>query len=208
MNLKEAFKYQNFLSSLMTNAKNSIIREDHCLKSTRRHLINDSNPDAEDKNEVIEARSFVPNDIMLCFMKWIIDERYKLTRAITLAKAEAGIDVDAAIEMNKARQTACDAIRKMLQYTALKTADVGRGYKFNAEGNQIVYLYKIEIEKTEMFNRSKAKELMYQMVEESGKVSSEIDAALVNTNVDYHPIYSVNVDFDDIVRKFAESQTI
>lgn len=208
MNLKEAFRYQNFLSSLMSSARLSIILEDHCLKTTKHHLIKESNPDVEDKEEVVKSEDFVSNDTVLRFMKWIIDERYKLTRAITLAKAEAGIDIDAAIEMNKARQTACDAIRKMLQYTALKTADVGRGYKFNAEGNQIVYLYKIEIEKTEMFNRSKAKELMYQMVEESGKVSSEIDAALVNTNVDYHPIYSVNVDFDDIVRKFAESQTI
>lgn len=208
MNLKEAFRYQNFLSSLMTSARVYINMEDRCLKTIERHLIKESNPDAEDKEEIIESEDFVPNDTVLRFMKWIIDERYKLARAIGQAKATAGIDIDAAIEMNKARQTACDAIRKMLQYTALKTADVGRGYKFNAEGNQIVYLYKIEIEKTEMFNRSKAKELMYQMVEESGKVSSEIDAALVNTNVDYHPIYSVNVDFDDIVRKFAESQRI
>ena len=46
---------------------------------------------------------------------------------------------------------------------------------------------------------------MYEIITESDKKSSEIDAALINTTVDYDPVYSVNMSYDDIVTKFAES---
>lgn len=205
MNLKEAFRYQNFLSSLMSSARASIILEEHCLKTTKRHLIKESNPDAEDKEEVVENEDFVPNDTVLRFMKWIIDERYKLTRAIGQAKATAGIDIDADLETNKIRQMACESIKRMLQFTATKKTETGKAYKFNAEGNQSPYFYTIEVETTEAFDRDKAKELMYEIIAESDKKSSEIDSALINTVVDYEPVYSVNMSYEDIVRRFAES---
>lgn len=205
MNLKEAFRYQNFLSSLMTSARAHIVMEDRCLKTTKRHLIRESNPDADDKEEVIACEDFVSNDTVLRFMKWIIDERYKLTRAIGLAKTKAGIDIDADIETNKIRQTACESIKRMLQYTTAKKTETGKAYKFNAEGNQSPYYYTIEVETTEAFDRDKAKDLMYEIIAESDKKSSEIDSALINTVVDYEPVYSVNLSYDDIVRKFAES---
>jgi hypothetical protein len=205
MNLKEAFRYQNFLSSLMTSARAHIVMEDRCLKTTKRHLIRESNPDADDKEEVIACEDFVSNDTVLRFMKWIIDERYKLTCAIGLAKTKAGIDIDADIETNKIRQTACESIKRMLQYTTAKKTETGKAYKFNAEGNQSPYYYTIEVETTEAFDRDKAKDLMYEIIAESDKKSSEIDSALINTVVDYEPVYSVNLSYDDIVRKFAES---
>lgn len=205
MNLKEAFRYQNFLSSLMTSARAHIVMEDRCLKTTKRHLIRESNPDADDKEEVIACEDFVSNDTVLRFMKWIIDERYKLTRAIGLAKTKAGMDIDADIETNKIRQTACESIKRMLQYTTAKKTETGKAYKFNAEGNQSPYYYTIEVETTEAFDRDKAKDLMYEIIAESDKKSSEIDSALINTVVDYEPVYSVNLSYDDIVRKFAES---
>lgn len=205
MNLKEAFRYQNFLSSLMTSARAHIVMEDRCLKTTKRHLIRESNPDADDKEEVIACEDFVSNDTVLRFMKWIIDERYKLTRAIGLAKTKAGIDIDADIEANKIRQTACESIKRMLQYTTAKKTETGKAYKFNAEGNQSPYYYTIEVETTEAFDRDKAKDLMYEIIAESDKKSSEIDSALINTVVDYEPVYSVNLSYDDIVRDFAKS---
>lgn len=205
MNLKEAFRYQNFLSSLMISARAHIVMEDRCLKTTKRHLIRESNPDADDKEEIIACEDFVSNDTVLRFMKWIIDERYKLTRAIGLAKTKAGIYIDADIETNKIRQTACESIKRMLQYTATKKTEAGKAYKFNAEGNQSPYFYTIEVETTEAFNRDKAKELMYEIIAESDKKSSEIDSALINTVVDYEPVYSVNLSYDDIVRDFAKS---
>ena len=206
MNLKEAFRYQNFLSSLLQKARMDIMNEDHCLVITKRHLINEANPEAENKEETVEhPKEFIPNDIVLEFMKWVVGERSKLTRAISIAKAGAVIDIDAAVETNKARQLACDAIKCMLKYKSSKTTENGKGYKFNAEGNQAPYYYTIEVETKEAFDREKAKTLMYEIITESDKVSSEIDAALINTIVDYTPVYSVNADFDDVISNFAQS---
>ena len=205
MNLKEAFRYQNFLSSLMSSARANIVMENHCLKTTKHHLIKESNPDAEDKEEIINDEDFVPNDTVLRFMKLIIDERYKLTQAIGQAKATAGIDIDADIETNKIRQAVCESIKRMLLYTATKKTETGKAYKFNAEGNQSPYYYTIEVETVEAFDRNKAKEPMYDIITESDEKSSEIDAALINTTVDYEPMYSVNMSYNDIIQKFAES---
>lgn len=205
MNLKEAFRYQNFLSSLMTDARESITCENHCLQITRRHHINEANPDAADKTEIMQAEDFIPNDVVLRFMQWIIDERHKLTVAIGRAKATASIDIDADIETNKIRRTVCESIKRMLRYTASKREETGKGYKFNADGNQAPYYYTIEVETTEAFDRDKAKEIVYEIVAESDKKSYDIDAALINTIVDYQPVYSVNMSYDDIIRKFAEA---
>ena len=46
MNLKEAFRYQNFLDRVFGAAAISIQVRDHCLTQTREHLCNKVNPDA------------------------------------------------------------------------------------------------------------------------------------------------------------------
>ena len=38
MNLKESFRYQNFLDMMMRAASASIQQRDHCLKVTKTHL--------------------------------------------------------------------------------------------------------------------------------------------------------------------------
>ena len=51
MNLKEAFRYQNFLDRVFGAAAISIQVRDHCLTQTREHLCNKVNPDADDFRE-------------------------------------------------------------------------------------------------------------------------------------------------------------
>ena len=69
MNLKESFRYQKFLDNLMCSASISIQSIDHCLKTTKTHLRNKANSDADDLTEVVECESaFVPNDDVIAFM--------------------------------------------------------------------------------------------------------------------------------------------
>ena len=51
MNLKEAFRYQNFLGQIMSEAGNSLTKQEHCLTTTKRHLRNKANPEAQDMQE-------------------------------------------------------------------------------------------------------------------------------------------------------------
>ena len=82
MNLKESFRYQNFLDMMMRAASASIQQRDHCLKVTKTHLRSKANPDASDVTETVEGEVFFANDDVVAFMAWLVKEREKLTTAI------------------------------------------------------------------------------------------------------------------------------
>lgn len=91
MNLKEAFRYQNFLDKMMSAAEYSICVRDHALVTTKVHNKTKSDPEATDITETVEVEPFFPNDDVIFFMQWLIIEREKLTKAIVDAKAAADI---------------------------------------------------------------------------------------------------------------------
>ena len=205
MNLKESFRYQNFLDSLMRNASSSIQLMEHCFEVVKHHFKNKANPDAMDIDETVETAEFYPNDKVIAFMEWLVAEREKLTAAIGNAKASIGFNLDAAIETNKFRQSVNSAIKGMLHYTPGKRVEQGRDYKFNVEGNQMAYVYDIEVESKDAFDRDGAKHIMRTMITKADEVSSEIDAAMINTKVDYKPRFDVNDSFDDVMAEFISN---
>lgn len=202
MNLKESFRYQNFLDMMMRAASASIQQRDHCLKVTKTHLRSKANPDASDVTETVEGEVFFANDDVVAFMAWLVQEREKLTTAIGAAKASIGFDIDAAIETNKFRQTVNSSIKSMLRYTPTKRVEQGRDYKFNVEGNQTPYIYEIEVVSEEAYDKTGAKTLMREMISKADEVSAAIDAAMINTKVTYEPVFDVNETFDDVMTDF------
>lgn len=202
MNLKESFRYQNFLDGKLNDARYSIADRTHALKVTKVHLKKKANPDAEDITEVVEVEDFIPNDDVIAFMCWLVAERQKLTEAICAAKASLGFSLDAAIEANKFRQYTASAVKGMLKYTPSKKTEQGRDYKFNVEGNQTPYYYEIETSYEEAFTRDTAKKVVRDMITASDKTSAEIDAAMINTVVDYTPVFDVNDSFEDVMAEF------
>lgn len=203
MNLKESFRYQNFLDGLLRCAVNSVSNRDHCLSVTKTHLRSKANPGITDVVESVEVEKFFKNDAVLAFMKFLVEEKLTLTQKISEAKASlAGIDLDAAIETNKFRQQVSNAIKAMMRYNPRKTLEQGRDYVFNAEGNQTPYFYNIEVESTEAYDRNAAKELMRSMIAAADKNSALIDAALINTKVEYEPKFDVNETFEDVMEIF------
>ncbi len=59
MNLKEAFRYQNFLDTLLNGAVSSLTHPNHCLKVTKTHHCSKANSEAEDFVEEVEAGRFL-----------------------------------------------------------------------------------------------------------------------------------------------------
>lgn len=204
MNLKESFRYQNFLDSLMKNASCSIQKSEHCFEVTKHHFKSKANPDAADMDEIVENGEFYPNDNVIAFMECLVTEREKLTTAIGKAKASLEFDLDAAIETNKFRQMVNNSIKGMLRYTPGKRFEQGRDYKFNIEGNQVAYVYDIEVENKDAFDRNNAKRIMRNMINKADEVSHDIDAAMINTEVPYTPCFDVNETFEDVMAEFIE----
>ena len=204
MNLKESFRYQKFLDRMMISASDSITTYGHCLKTTKNHLMSKANPEVEDKLEEVEPDTpFYPNDDVIRFMEWLVSEKEKLSVAIGKAKAAAGIDIDAAIETNKLRQRVDAAIKMMLRRNGGKKIERGQSWKFNNEGVQSAYYYDVEVATTEAFDRERSKEVMREAIRKADEVSAEIDAALINTVVEYEPVYDVNESFEDVMAAFV-----
>lgn len=204
MNLKESFRYQNFLESLMKSASSSIQIREHCFDVVKHHFKSKSNPDVLDMDETVENEDFYPNDNVIAFMEWLVTEREKLTKAIGKAKASLDFDLDAAIETNKFRQMVNVSIKSMLRNTPGKIIVQGRDYKFNVEGNQVAYVYDIEVENKDAFDRNNAKRIMRNMINKADEVSHDIDAAMINTEVPYAPCFDVNETFEDVMAEFIE----
>lgn len=202
MNLKESFRYQNFLENMMAEAGSSLTSREHSLTVTKKHLRKKSNHEAQDMVETVDVGEFYMNDDVLSFMLLLVDERKKLTDAIGRAKASVGFDIDAAVETNKFRQTVAARTKAMLRFVPSKRIEQGRDYKFNVEGNQTPYLYEIEVETTEAFDRGRAKSVVREIMLQADKASAEIDSALINTQVEYEPPFNVNDSFDDVMEEF------
>lgn len=202
MNLKESFRYQNFLENMMTEAGSSLASREHSMTVTKRHLRNKSNYEAQDMVETVDVGEFYMNDDVLSFMLLLVEERQKLTDAIGRAKASVGFDIDAAVETNKFRQAVAARTKAMLRFVPSKRIEQGRDYKFNVEGNQTPYLYEIEVETTEAFDRGRAKDVVREIMLQADKASAEIDSALINTQVEYEPPFNVNDSFDDVMEEF------
>jgi len=209
MNLKESFRYQKFLDVLMYGAKSSLENPAHALKTTKSHLRSKSNPEAEDKVEEVDNGEFFKNDDVLDFMQLLIAEKERLTTAIGKAKASCEFDIDAAVESNKYRQLLRQSVNSVLRHTPSAQTGKGYDYKFNVEGNQVQYAYDIEVVTEDAFDRDKAKTDMRRIITEADKISGEVDAAMINTIVDYEPPYDVNDSFNDAISAYlVERATI
>ena len=206
MNLKESFRYQNFLENMLAYAGNSLTDREHSLTITKNHLRKKANAEAEDMMETVDVGEFFKNDDVLKFMTMLVEERSKLTNAIGKAKASIGFDLDAAIETNKFRQTVANRVKTMLRFTASKRTERGTDYKFNVEGNQTQYYYDIEVKANEAFDRSVAKDTMRKLILEADKVSAEIDSAMINTMVEYDAPFNVNDSFEDVLTDFLSKE--
>lgn len=202
MNLKESFRYQSFLDSMMTNGKAYISNADHCLTTKEIHHKSTRNPDAADEEKIVEKEvPFHVNDVIE-FMEWLIGQKMFLTEAIGKAKAGLPQNMDALVESNKHRQTLASAMKYMLNYKSRKATTQQQDYKFNNEGNQMAYLYEVETVFEEKFNRDQIKKRIRELMESADEISTEIDSILINTKVDVYPMLDVNSDFEDCVRMF------
>ena len=203
MNLKESFRYQNFLDVIMSAACRSISNRYHGVEITKKHLKSKTNPNAEDEVETVKEEDYFPNDNVVKLIKTLIDEKEGVSIAIGKAKHKADIDIDAAIESNKYRHEAVSALKSLLSNKASVTKEQGRDYKFNAEGNQVPYYYEVEVSKSEAFDRIVSKDLMRNLNDTADEVSNNIDLVLVNVQVDFQPRFDVNDTFEDIMTSFA-----
>ena len=136
------------------------------------------------------------------FLEKLLDEKEKLTEAITKAKASCEIDIDAAVAGNRLRQRVAEKLSSVASIRPKEVIRHGSAYKFNAEGNQMPYTYDIK-EVTQIdFDRKEMKAIALRLAGEADKISSDLDRTMVSLVVEFDPAFGVNETFEDILESF------
>lgn len=204
MNLKEAFRYQNFLDSNLSKITEYLSYNQNVTKTTQKHLRNKANPEAQDEElDTTKDRQIeYPVNTLIDFVSHILEQKEKLSIAINDAKSSCGLDIDSAVSINKKKQEVARVFSRMGNIKPSETIKRGTAYKFNAEGNQTTYAYDINEVSVIDFDRNKVKAIAKRLVTEADEVSTKLDKIMIDTEVVYSPIYDVNDSFDDVLEQY------
>lgn len=204
MYLKEAFRYQNYLHGLIDKATTYLTNQSYITKTTEEHLRKKANPDAEDETiEVQVDRPFeCDNNQLVSFVQFLMEEKEKLTSAISAAKKSCEVDIDAELANNRIRQRVSYVLDSMVSTRSTESIVRGTSYKFNSEGNQVPYSYDVKRVTTIDFDRNKVRGISRALFADADKVSTTIDKIMVELLVDYTPDFSINDSFNDAIEQY------
>lgn len=201
MNLKESYRYANYLDRLLTIASTYLSNKGFVTTTEQNHLRSKANPDAQDEKIAVQKPydvDFTPNDIINFAVK-IINEKEKLFPAIAEAKAGTYINIDNAIAMNKKKQSLVSILNSIVSIKSSETQSMGKDYKFDINNEQKPYSYQIVSKTSIDFDRNSVKGLIKKYTKECDEISSKLDEIEITTQVDFTPLFDVNDSFEDLV---------
>lgn len=204
MILKEAFRHQNYLDRMINLGICYLSAHSNVTQKECEHLRTKAYSEATDekivtpKTTVFENKDIMPNDIV-SFVYDLIEEKNKLTLAISKTKRELDLDIDSSIAMNKVRQEFANVLGRMGEIKSSETVTTGRGTKFDAEGKQTTYVYDIKEVVTIDFDRNRVKKLAQKLIQLSDEISTKKDVYDVTATVDYTVKYNLTDSFEDCV---------
>ena len=206
MNLKESYRYANYLDDLLSTAYTYLRNKGFVTTTVEEHLRKQSNPDVE--NETIEVQKpfdveFSPNRV-IDFVVKVIEEKEKLSESIAEAKSTTEINIDNAISMNKKKQGFVSVLNGIADIKPTESITTGNDYKFNNEGNQVKYFYNIKRITTIDYNRTDVKKLIKKYLKETDDISAKLDLIEITTIVQFTPIFNINTSFEDSIVEYID----
>ena len=209
MNLKEAFRFQNKLQSMMGEAESILGSTANITKVQNTYLRKKVMPEAENETTIDAPATEYSEQITLVaeFLLHLLSEREKLSVAIFHAKA--GLDLpaglDGEVSLNSKRQEVAGLFRRMagLRSSEVLISNGGTGYRFNNEGNQVSYRCDVKRVTTINFDRNKIRKMCGDLSKKADEVSAALDSVMVNTQVEYTVPFDVNDTFAEAFEAFT-----
>ena len=209
MNLKEAFRFQNKLQSMMDEAQSILGSTANITKVQNTYLRKKVMPEAENETTIDAPATEYSEQITLVaeFLLHLLSEREKLSVAIFQAKAGLNLPagLDGEVSLNNKRQEVAGLFRRMagLRSSEVLIPNGGTGYRFNNEGNQVSYRCDVKRVTTINFDRNKIRKMCGDLSKKADEVSAALDSVLVNTQVEYTVPFDVNDTFAEAFEAFA-----
>ena len=191
MNLKEAFQMQKILNRLMETAAVYLDDTDNVMTVTEKHLRSKVVPEQADESLDCSEKSYMAYNPMTVLRAWhmLMEEKERLGAAIAQAKQHMTLNFDTAVEENRTRRRFLQTLQHMAERRSESKMKrgAGKGYVFNKEGNQTPYCYDIEVVRTIDYDRTAVRRMQDTLAKTAGDISRALDAALLETQVDYTP---------------------
>lgn len=207
MNLKEAFRYQNKLQSLLEEAQNILDCDSNVTKVANTYLRHKVMAEAEDETvmDVPQTEYYEQITDIARFMLYLLEEKSRLFVAIR--KAKDALDMDSEVSLNTARQSVARTFKRMndLRSSEQMLSGGGTGYRFNAEGNQISYCCDVKRVTTINYDRKVIRSALTKLNQQADETSNRIDLCLVTSKVDYAPPFDVNASFAEAFETYLEN---
>ena len=209
MNLKEAFRYQNKLQSLLDEAQGILDCDANVTKVANTYLRHKVMPEAEDETVMDVAQTEYAEQItdVARFMIYLLEEKSRLFAAIRKAKDALDMDMDSEVSLNATRQSIARTFKRMndLRNSEQTISNGGTGYRFNAEGNQISYRCDVKRVTTINYDRNVIRTELGKLNKQADETSTKIDLCLVTSKVDYEPPFDVNSSFAEAFEAYTEN---
>ena len=201
MNLKESYRYANYLDGLLSTAYTYLRNKGFVTTTVEEHLRKQSNPDVE--NETIEVQKpfdveFSPNRV-IDFVVKVIEEKEKLSESIAEAKGTTEINIDNAIAMNKKKQGFVSVLNGIADIKPSETKTTSKSYKFDINGEQKPYVYDVNRKTSIDFDRTDVRNLIKKYLKETDEISAKLDLIEITTQVDFVPAFDINSKFEELV---------
>lgn len=209
MNLKEAFRFQNKLQSMMDEGQSILGSTANITKVQNTYLRKKVMTEAENETTIDAPATEYSEQITLVaeFLLHLLSEREKLSVAIFQAKAGLNLPagLDGEVGLNSKRQEVAGLFRRMagLRSSEVLIPNGGTGYRFNNEGNQVSYRCDVKRVTTINFDRNKIRKMCGDLSKKSDEVSAALDSVLVNTQVEYTVPFDVNDTFAEAFEAFG-----
>ena len=143
---------------------------------------------------------------MIDFIYDLVEEKNKVSQAISEAKRNSDVDLDVSIEINKSKQRLANIYNRLSNVKNSQKTRTDRAYKFNVEGNQTPYVYEVDEVTSIDYDRNKVRKLQKKLEKTCDETSTKIETLQLTIEVNHTPKYDVNDSFADLIEALKESQ--
>lgn len=200
MKLKEAFRYQNTLARLISNAESFLLCRDNVTIINENHKKSVANPDATDeKKEICNREIEIEPNKVINLLYDLVQEKNAVSEAISIAKRNCKEDIDLIVEKNKVLQRLSVVYSSLANIKGSERIKECKAYKFNAEGNQTPYVYEVEEVTTIDYDRDMVRKLQKKLDKETNEASLEVESLQLSIEVEHTPKYEISTYFEDLI---------
>ncbi len=200
MILKDAYRYQKCLSTMIGQAETLLLNNSFVTSTAQKHNRKKANSEAED--EIIEVDKPITDFTAMDVINFIADaikEKQKISDAIVTAKRNTEIDIDSSISLNKIKQEYIGYLRRLAAMDSSERKTYGTDYKFDVDGKQTSYRYEVIETTTIDFDRNDVRGLAKKLQKECDNISSKLDLIELTTDVEFTPKWDVNDTLEEII---------